>query len=120
MMFKFLKGIGATADNLSTAAWGEHEEWAEIYKDMEKTAREEGFVGIADFFKELCDVEEEHEKRFLALLERVKSETVFKEQAPTQWKCRNCGYVHTGPEAPEVCPVCKHAQSFFERRAENY
>ncbi len=118
--FEFLKGIGDTAANLQAAADGEHYEWTEMYADMEKIAREEGFDEIATFFKEVAEVEEEHEKRYLALLNNVKEGKVFKRDKEVRWKCRNCGYIHKGTEAPETCPACAFPQSYYELMAENY
>ncbi|MCP4609066.1 MAG: rubrerythrin family protein, partial [Planctomycetes bacterium] len=83
-------------------------------------AREEGFTEIADFFKEVAEVEAEHEKRYLALLKNVEEGKVFKKDETAKWKCRNCGYIHEGTEAPEICPVCDHPQSYYELLAENY
>ena len=118
--FEFLKGIGDTAENLQAAADGENYEWTDMYAGFEKTAREEGFDEIADFFKEVAEVEEEHEKRYLALLKNVKEGKVFKKDKVVRWKCRNCGYVHEGPEAPETCPACAFPQSYYEVMVENY
>ena len=118
--FEFLKGIGDTAENLQAAADGENYEWTDMYAGFEKTAREEGFDEIADFFKEVAEVEEEHEKRYLALLNNVKEGKVFKKDKVVRWKCRNCGYVHEGPEAPETCPACAFPQSYYELMVENY
>jgi len=131
--FKFLEGgeleitasypagiIGDTAQNLEAAANGENTEWTVLYRDAEKTAREEGFAEIADVFKEISEVEEEHEKRYRALLSNVKNGKVFKKDKPIKWHCRNCGYVHEGAEAPKVCPACAHPQSYYEVLAENY
>ncbi len=118
--FKFLSGIGNTIENLKAAAAGENEEWTHMYPDFEKVAREEGFTEIADFFKEVAEVEAEHEKRYLALLKKVEEGKVFKNDESTKWKCRNCGYIHEGTEAPEVCPVCDHPQAYYELLAENY
>ena len=120
MIFKFLNGINDTAQNLKDAAAGENEEWSSMYKRMEKDAREEGFDKIAEFFHEVAEVEEHHEKRYLDLLKRVEDKTVFVETETGKWKCRNCGYVHEGKEAPKVCPCCLHPQAHFERLAENY
>lgn len=120
-IYRFLGGIGNTAANLIDAAAGERYEWTEMYRQFEKEAREEGFNEIADFFREVAEVEEEHEKRYQALLQRVQNGTMFKADDENQkWKCRNCGYVHTGKEPPEICPACAHPQSFYERLAENY
>ncbi|MFC1948732.1 rubrerythrin [Chloroflexota bacterium] len=118
--FEYLKGIGDTAANLKAAADGEHYEWTDMYAGFEKVAREEGFTEIADSFKEIAEVEEQHEKRYLALLKNVKEGIVFKKDKVVRWKCRNCGYIHTGPEAPEECPACKHPRSYYELLAENY
>ena len=85
-----------------------------------KKSREEGFNEIADVFKEIAEVEEEHEKRFRKLLENVKNNTVFKKDKSVKWRCRNCGYVHEGTEAPDECPACAHPQSYYEVMAENY
>ncbi len=131
--FKFLEGgeaeitatypagvIGDTAQNLEHAADGEKLEWSSIYKDCEGTARKEGFGEIADVFREIAEVEEEHEKRYRKLLANVKEGKVFKKDAVVKWRCRNCGYVHEGREAPEVCPACAHPRAYYEVMAENY
>lgn len=120
MVFKYLKGIGDTKQNLATAAYGEHEEWTKLYKESAEVAEQEGFAEIAEYFRKVCEVEKEHEERFLALSKRLSDQTVFVENGQTYWICRNCGYVHKGTEAPKNCPVCKHPQAYFERRAENY
>jgi len=112
--------IGTTAENLRAAADGEKMEWGTLYPDFEQVARAEGFEEVAESFKEIAEVEEQHEKRYRKLLENVKKGTVFKRDREVKWKCRNCGYVHTGKEAPETCPACKHAQSYYELLAENY
>jgi len=112
--------IGTTADNLLAAADGEKEEWDKLYPEFEKIAREEGFNHIADSFKEIAEVEERHEKRYRTLLENVKNGTVFKKDEVVEWKCRNCGYVHEGKDAPKTCPACKHPQAYYEVNAENY
>lgn len=118
--FDFLKGIGDTMSNLKAAAEGENYEWTSMYPGFEKVAREEGFTEIADFFKEVAEVEEEHEKRYRALLKNVYEGKVFKKDSVTKWKCRNCGYIHKGTEAPERCPACDFPQSYYELMAENY
>jgi len=118
--FKFLKGIGTTKDNLKAAAEGEHYEWTEMYPNFEKVAREEGFVEIANAFKEIAEVEEEHEKRYKKLLDNVIKNRVFRSDRIVKWKCRNCGYVHKGTTPPERCPACDHPQSYYELLAENY
>lgn len=118
--FKFLNMISDTPENLRWAAEGENFEWTDMYKRMAQEAREEGFDEIAYFFEETAEVEEEHEKRFLALLENIKQDRVFKRDTEVKWKCRNCGYVHTGKEAPEKCPACAHPQAHYELYCENY
>jgi rubrerythrin len=116
----FLKGIGDTNANLKAAAEGEHYEWTQMYPEFERVAREEGFSEIADFFKEVAEVEEDHEKRYLALLKNLKEGKVFKKDKVVRWKCRNCGYIHEGTEAPEECPACRFPQGYYELMAENY
>ena len=118
--FDFLMGAGVTKENLKAAAAGENYEWTDMYPGFEKAAREEGFIQIAEFFKEVAEVEEEHEKRYLALLRNLEEGNVFKKDKVVKWKCRNCGYIHTGTEAPEVCPACAFPQSYYELMAENY
>lgn len=112
--------IGDTATNLEEAADGEKLEWTTLYKDFEGTARNEGFEEIANIFKEIAEVEEKHEKRYRKLLKNVKECKVFKKDTVVRWKCRNCGYVHEGEEAPKVCPACAHPQSYYELFVENY
>ncbi len=112
--------IGTTAENLLAAAEGEKMEWGTLYPEFEKIAKQEGFDKIAESFKEIAEVEMRHEKRYRKLLENVKSKMVFKKDQVVKWKCRNCGYVHVGKEAPEKCPACKHPQSFYELLSENY
>ena len=120
LLAKQLGLIKGTAENLEAAASGENYEWTNMYKEFAEVARKEGFDEIAAMFTEIAEVEEEHEKRFRRLLERVNTQTVFRRETPIKWHCRNCGYVHEGTEAPEVCPACKHPQSFYEPLAENY
>ena len=112
--------IGDTAANLRAAAAGEKLEWTKLYKEAEETAREEGFEEIAVQFKEIAEVEEEHEKRYRKLLENVEENKVFKKDTVIRWKCRNCGYVHEGKEAPGKCPACAHPQAYYELLSENY
>ena len=112
--------IGDTAQNLEAAAAGENLEWTKLYKEAEETAREEGFEEVTSQFKEIAEVEEEHEKRYRKLLKNVKEGTVFKKNKVVKWKCRNCGYVHEGEEAPEECPACAHPQGYYELLCENY
>ena len=112
--------IGDTAANLEAAADGENLEWTKLYKEAEEIAREEGFEEIADVFMEIAEVEEQHEIRYRKLLENVKEGKVFKKDTVVKWKCRNCGYVHEGKEAPEECPACAHPQAYYELLSENY
>ena len=91
-----------------------------MYPEFEKVAKEEGFAEIAAVFKEIGEIEEHHEKRYLALLKNVETGKVFKKDRPVKWKCRNCGYVHEGTTAPATCPACAHPQSFYEVLCENY
>jgi rubrerythrin len=127
--FKFLEGgnveitasfpagvIGTTAQNLEAAAGGEHEEWSELYPEFAKIAEKEGFAEIANTFKKIATVEAEHEKRYRALLSRVKAGTVFSREEEIEWQCRNCGFVFKGKKAPEKCPACQHPQAYFERK----
>lgn len=109
--------LGNTAENLKAAAEGENEEHAVLYPAFAKTAEEEGFKAIAKSFQEISEVEEQHEKRYLELYELVKSGKYFTRDEEVTWKCRNCGYVHVGKEAPQVCPACLHPQAHFEIKA---
>jgi len=133
LFFSFLEGgelsitasypagiIGDTKTNLKAAADGEKMEWGQLYPEAEKIARAEGFTKIADAFKEIAEVEAEHEKRYRALLKNVTEGKVFKKDKIVKWRCRNCGYVHEGKEAPKVCPACSHPQAYYEIAAENY
>ena len=119
-LFKFLNGIGETKANLKAAAEGENYEYTTMYLDFEKIARDEGFTEIADVFREIGEVEEQHEKRFLRLLENIKTNSVFKKDHPVRWKCLNCGYIHEGEEAPELCPACAHPRAYYELFVETY
>jgi len=112
--------IGTTAENLLAAAEGEKMEWGTLYPGFAETAKKEGLDKVAESFTEISDVEQQHEKRYRKLLENVKKGTVFKRGKEVEWKCRNCGYVHYGKEAPKVCPACSHPQSYYELRVENY
>ncbi len=120
--FKYLHGgaVPTTEVNLQEAANGENYEWTEMYAQFAKEAREEGFLEIAAKFELVAKIEAEHEKRYLALLEKVKGGKVFIAPDVVVWKCRNCGHIHVGKEAPKVCPACNHAQSYFELRVANY
>ena len=119
--FKLLHdGIGDTADNLKDAAAGENYEWTDMYANFAKVAKEEGFDHIAYLFEEVGKIEKEHEERYKALLANIEEGKVFKRGDIVMWKCANCGHIHVGLEAPEVCPVCAHPRSYFEIKAENY
>ena len=118
--FKELGGIGDTAQNLKAAAEGENEEWTSMYKEMAETAKEEGFDRLAFLFESVGKIEKEHEERYLTLLGNVNDHLVFQRGEETIWVCRNCGHVHVGKEAPEVCPVCAHSQAYFELKGKNY
>lgn len=120
MWFKELNGIGDTAENLLSAAEGENYEWTDMYEDFAKTAEEEGFTELAHKFRLVAAIEKHHEERYRALLHNVETAEVFKKSEIKVWECRNCGHIVVGKEAPEVCPVCNHPQSYFEIHAENY
>ena len=122
MWFKLLNNgqIPSTAENLKAAAEGENFEWTDMYAEFAKTAKEEGFDRIAYLFEEVGKIEKEHEERYLKLLYNVNGELVFSKDGDKIWKCRNCGHICVGKEAPDVCPVCNHPQAFFEIKAENY
>jgi len=132
-LFKLLKGgeveisasfpagmIASTAENLKGSAGGENYEWTEMYPGFAKTAEEEGFDEIAAVFRSIAVAEKQHEKRYLGLLKNVENGTVFKKDQPVVWRCRNCGYLHEGTEAPELCPACAHPQAHFELLCENW
>jgi rubrerythrin len=133
LFFKHLKGgvveiaaaypagiIESTSENLKAAAEGEKLEWGTLYPNFAEVAEEEGFKDVARTFRMVAKVEKHHERRYRKLLANVTQGKVFKRDAPIKWKCRNCGYVHEGSEAPEKCPVCEHAKSYFEVWCENY
>jgi len=133
VFFKYLEGgdveitteypagvIGGTLANLRAAAAGEKLEWTTLYPDFEEVAREEGFPQVAASFHEIAEVEEYHERRYKILTGRVATDQVFTRTEPIKWKCRNCGYVHEGTEAPSVCPACQHPRAYYEPWAENY
>jgi rubrerythrin len=132
-LFKFLEGgeveitgafpagvIGKTAENLGAAAAGENHEYSSMYPEFAAKADEEGFSEIAETMRSIAKAEMQHEKRFLALLKNIETGQVFKRSGVVKWKCRNCGYVHEGAEAPEECPACAHERAYFELLAENY
>ncbi|HOP74416.1 MAG TPA: rubrerythrin family protein [Bacillota bacterium] len=112
--------IGTTMENLKEAAGGENYEWTNMYPEFAKVARSEGFENIAKIFEAIAVAEKQHEKRYMALLENVKNGKVFKKDQKVVWRCRNCGYLHEGTEAPNACPACAHPQAYFEVLAENY
>jgi len=132
-LFKFMEGgeteitgsfpsgiIGTTAENLKGAAEGEHYEHTEMYPAFAEVAREEGFNVIAAVFTAIAVAEKQHEKRYLDLLSNIEDGTVFKKENEVVWRCRNCGYLHTGTEAPNLCPACAHPQAYFEVLGENW
>jgi len=132
-LFKFLEGgeveitaafpagvIGDTKENLGASAAGENYEHAKMYPEFAKLAEEEGFSDIAAVFRAIAVAEEQHEKRFLAFLENVEKGRVFKRENVVRWKCRNCGYIHEGTEAPEKCPACAHPKAYFELLSESW
>lgn len=118
--FKYLNGIGDTKANLADAAAGENYEWTDMYDRFAKEADQEGFTEIANRFRLIGEVEKHHEERYRKLLQNLEDGTVFKKGNIVIWKCRNCGHIHVGVEAPELCPTCVHPKSFFEVSAENY
>ncbi len=120
--FKLLHGgeIAGTVENLADAAAGEHYEWTDMYDTFAKEAREEGFTDIARLFEQVAAIEKEHEERYLKLLANVKEGLVFSRDGDVIWKCSNCGHIIIGKKAPQMCPVCKHPQAYFEIKAENY
>lgn len=120
LWFKALGGIGDTAENLRAAAEGENHEWTDMYVQMAKDADEEGFHELAEQFRGVAAIEKAHEERYRALLNNVETKQVFEKSEVKVWECRNCGHIVVGTKAPEVCPVCKHPQSYFELHAENY
>jgi len=133
IFFKYLEGgeteivasypagrIGTTEENLLVAAEGEKMEWGTLYPEFERVAMDEGFEDVAKSFKEIGEVEAYHEKRYRKLLKNVEDGKVFKKDEAVKWKCRNCGYVHEGEDAPESCPACKHGREYYEVFVENY
>ena len=122
MWFKLLEGgeVKSTPENLLAAAEGENYEWTNMYAEFARVAREEGFDEIADKFEGVAAIEKSHEERYRKLLKNINDKVVFSDEGDTIWVCRNCGHIVIGKEAPEVCPVCSHPQSYFERRATNY
>ena len=120
MWFKEFHGLGDTAQNLKWAAEGENDEWTSMYTRMADEAEEEGFPELAEKFRLVAGVEKAHEARYNKILKNLEEGKTFNGDAPQGWKCRNCGHVHYGEEAPESCPTCDHSQAYFERRVENY
>ncbi len=132
-LFKFLEGgeveittafpagvIGGTKENLKAAATGENYEYTTMYPEFAQIAEKEGAAEIAEVFRAIAVAERQHEKRYLALLENLEKDRVFKRESVVKWKCRNCGYIHQGTEAPEKCPACAHPRAYFELLGENY
>ncbi len=121
MWYKLLNGgIGTTEENLKAAADGENFEWTDMYDGFAKTAREEGFESIAKMFEGVAAIEKHHEERYRKLLKNIEDKVVFSKDGDAIWQCRNCGHIVVGKEAPKVCPVCAHPQSYFELSADNY
>jgi rubrerythrin len=112
--------IGTTQENLLAAAQGEEEEWTVLYPEFGKVAMEEGFPLVANTFRLIAEIEKHHMERYKKLHANLTENKVFRKDDQIEWHCRECGHIHTGPEAPMVCPVCKHPQAYFERLAENY
>jgi rubrerythrin len=112
--------VGSTAENLKESAAGENHEHMVMYPEFAVTAREEDFAEIADIFEAIAVAEKQHEKRYLDLMNNINQDRVFKREQPVVWRCRNCGYLHEGNEAPEECPACAHPQAHFELLGENY
>ena len=120
LWFKELGGIGTTLQNLLAAAAGEHEEWTDMYKRFAEEAKAEGFAEIAERFAKVADIEKRHEERYRKLAANIEKGEVWVKVGENRWECRNCGHIYIGEKAPEVCPVCKHPQAFFEIEATNY
>jgi len=118
--YKYIDGIKDTIENLKDAIAGENYEWSEMYKEFAEIAEEEGYTEVAFTFRKIAEVEYEHEKRYQKLLDNIQNGQVFKRDEVVRWQCRNCGYVHEGKEAPEVCPSCKHPRAHFEIMKSNY
>lgn len=118
--FKLLGGIGDTASNLADAAAGENYEWTDMYATFAKEAKEEGFTKLAYLFEAVGKIEKEHEERYNTLIANMEQGRVFKREQPVVWICGNCGHIHTGDTAPEICPVCDHPKAYFAIKADNY
>ena len=120
LWFKLFHGIDSTAENLADAAAGENYEWTDMYAKFAKEAREEGFDHIAQLFDGVAAIEKEHEERYRKLLANVEVGLVFSRDGDAIWQCANCGHIHIGKSAPEVCPVCDHPKAYFQLQAKNY
>lgn len=120
LWFKLFHGVGSTMDNLKDAAQGENFEWTDMYARMAKEAEEEGFPEIAETMRGVAAIEKMHEERYKKLLANIENGEVFVKKEETVWECRNCGHIYTGVNAPDVCPVCNHAQSYFMVHPTNY
>lgn len=120
LWFKALSGIGSTAENLAAAANGENYEWTDMYVQFAKEAKEEGFDKLAYMFEAVGKIEKAHEERYRKLLKNIETNEVFKKAGIVMWECANCGHIHVGESAPQVCPVCAHPQSYFKIHAENF
>ena len=120
LWFKLVHGIGSTMDNLKDAAEGENNEWTDMYPRMAKEAREEGFEEIARIMEGVAAIEKAHEERYLKLLKNINDKIVFSRDGDAIWQCRNCGHLYIGKEAPAVCPVCNHPQSYFQLQENNF
>lgn len=120
LWFKHLGGLSDTAANLKAAAEGENFEWTEMYASFAKTARAEGFNALAFQFEKVGEIEKTHEERYNKLLDNLVNDLVFTRDGKQYWYCRNCGYIHEGPAAPERCPVCAHPKAYFELESANY
>ena len=120
MWFKLFHGINSTIDNLADAAAGENYEWTEMYEQFAQVADEEGFHDIAEKFRGVAAIEKAHEERYRKLAENIRNGEVFVKMDENVWVCRNCGHIHIGKTAPEICPVCAHPKAYFELRKENY
>jgi len=118
LWYKHFAGIGKTEENLLTAAEGEHYEWSEMYADMAKVAREEGFTRIAEQMEGVAAIEKHHEERYLRFRENIQKGRVFEREGETAWICMNCGHIHYGEKAPDICPVCFHEKAYFKVKAE--
>jgi len=112
--------LGTTLENLKHAAMGEHEEWSDLYLNASETAKDEGFLDVANTFRQVLDVEKHHESRYLALAKNIENNLVYKKIKEVHWKCRNCGRIHIGTEAPLMCPTCFHPQAYFELLSDNF